>query len=91
VTERVIHFEVRADGKKPYPVHIREKRVVQGLGADDGAWLIGFAQPGKQELAVMADEGLADPASVAGLVPIFSNAGGFFNWDCPIKGIEEAT
>jgi hypothetical protein len=39
----------------------------------------------------MADEVLADPASVAGLVPIFSNAGGFCNWDCPIKSVEEAT
>lgn len=86
--KRMIRFAAGPSEKKPYPIALADFRVTSGLFEDDGAYLIGFAERGQQTLSVMAEEGLKDPSLVLGKVPIFSNQGGFFNWDCVISSIE---
>jgi hypothetical protein len=87
----IIHFQPPTDRSQryPWPVAIDGNHVVQsGLAEDDGARLVGFARPGQHSLAVSAGDGLEYPDRVVGMVPIFLNAGGVFNWDLRIQSIE---
>lgn len=75
---------------KPWPVAIDMKtgRALSGLGNDDGAMLIGFGMQGAQSVDVWfepgkGNDGLTD--LIEGLVPTFSNKGGFFEWGTPIR------
>jgi len=74
---------------RPWPVGIKDGIVTSGLGDDDGAALIGFAIQGEQRAVFLADQIEAIDWDQDELVPVFSNAGGFFNWDIPIRGIRK--
>jgi len=74
---------------RPWPVGIKDGIVTSGLGDDDGSTLIGFAIQGEQRAVFLADQIEAIDWDQDELVPVFSNAGGFFNWDIPIRGIRK--
>lgn len=74
---------------RPWPVEVDDTfTVLNGLGSDDGALLIGFGPLGAQRIDVLAEDGLADPSKVIGMVPSFAN-GGIFEWSCEVASIEE--
>lgn len=84
----IIHFEQQdVHQPQPWPIGITDGTVTSGLGKDDGATLIGFAERGTYVVKVFAKAAEADPASVVGLVPVFGN-GGMFNWDIPVRSME---
>ena len=73
---------------KPWPVAIdlETGRAISGLGNDDGALLIGFGVQGKQSVDVWFESGQEFSTDlIKGLVPTFSNNGGFFEWGNPIR------
>lgn len=72
---------------RPWPVGISDEIVTSGLGADDGAQLIGFAHAGVQGIERFADEWRGIDFEEQDWVPVFSANGGFFNWNLPIRGI----
>lgn len=72
-------------GLAPEPVRgypdITRWVVTSGLGPDDdGATLVGFGPVGKQHITVLPDAAVADPSTVVGLAPTFSDGDGFFEW-----------
>ena len=72
----------------PWPVGIdADNKVTSGLGNDDGAVFIGFAQPGVEGLAYMPEDIGDIDFEAEELVPVFSNGGGFFNWNLIIRGV----
>lgn len=74
----------------PWPIGIDANGVVtSGLGNDDGAVLIGFAQSNVQGLEHTADEIDSIDWEAQDLVPVFSKNGGFFNWQVPVRGIRK--
>ena len=73
---------------KPWPVAIdlETGRAISGLGNDDGALLIGFGVQGEQSVDVWWTSGEEISTElIKGLVPTFSNGGGFFEWGNPIR------
>lgn len=74
---------------KPWPVGIDMEtgKALSGLGNDDGAMLIGFGIKGAQSVDVWFTPGeeFDGLELIEGLVPTFSNGGGFFEWGTPIK------
>lgn len=73
---------------KPWPVAIdlETGRAISGLGNDDGALLIGFGVKGAQSVDVWFESGQEISTDlIKGLVPTFSNNGGFFEWGNPIR------
>lgn len=71
---------------RPWPVGIVDGIATSGLGQDDGAILVGFAKEGVQGLSYMPEEIESIDFDAQNIVPIFSNAGGLFNWNLPIRG-----
>lgn len=73
---------------KPWPIGIDADNIVKsGLGPDDGALLIGFGPFGEQSVSVMPEDARKDPATVVGMSPSFSNAGGLFSWFATISAL----
>lgn len=72
---------------RPWPVGVNADDIVtSGLGHDDGARLLGFGLQGEQTVTVFPDAARKDPASIVGLVPTFSSAGGgMFEWSHPVR------
>lgn len=84
----VIHLETGPNGKKPYPIHVDDSFAVRsGLGADDGAQLIGFAERGEQVVSVFPHQVLDDPSLAVGKIATFAN-GGIFAWDVAVQRVD---
>lgn len=61
----------------PWPIGIdQNNRVTSGLPGEEGATLIGFAEPDEWELYAMANAAVDSPALVKGLCPVFVEAEG---------------
>lgn len=77
----------------PWPVGLRSTlQVYVGLGPGyENAYLVGFSAPGEEKITVLAEAGIADPASVIGMHMVFTDGEHLFTWVQRVSAIDTLT
>ncbi|QUE25368.1 hypothetical protein SEA_FIZZLES_74 [Microbacterium phage Fizzles] len=88
-TATIIHLADNGNDYTPPAIRLdAERRALGGLGPGDaGASLIGFVDPGVEEVSVLADDAFDEPEKAVGKWPVFGRAG-IIRWAAAVERIE---